>query len=277
MLNSKPHVFLFLLLASFFIACAPAFNNNSGNNNSGNKNSANNLGLAISENGQVAFVLRGRAYVLDTNSVRELPTPSAVGAVIWRENAVWVALPKSNLVQRIMGVPSGINLACLPLRLSKLHIFCHDGSVWNYSGEKIGSLPRTPSDQVQLNDQDYVLSGKALYRIDDMGSNAGTINLVSRSASTNLENPEHFLFQDGENILTSAWPSAQLDNRGVYQLRDGYIQFRRNGQIVNSLELTDAQTIAAASGQVAAIGPKTLWLFDASFHELKKITLEGLQ
>ena len=123
--------------------------------------------IAVSDRGDVAWVLRGDAFVAQAGAYQLTPisTPALVSSVTWRDSSPWFALPAAGLVVKGTGTPESVSFTGRPAVLTSNHVFSLEGGVFTFDGASVGRMPSGPVSVLETKGRTFAISGKVIFEV----------------------------------------------------------------------------------------------------------------
>jgi hypothetical protein len=221
--------------------------------------------LAISPRGEVAWTIRGQAWVARAPefTAQKLAHPANASSIAWRDqnglSEPWVAMPGAGVVAKASGTPANVSIVGRPFLLTARCIFTLEGGVYSYAGSKVQQLERRPE---QVRDLAGVLTG---VRAGKLQANVNCIDSTTSGSNEPTSNLEP---------LTASFDGVIYIVKNI-SANDSKLE-ANNNSVIKAVSLDAAVLEVSAGGNVVAVlSSKTLNVFRAKTLEpLKTITLE---
>ena len=223
--------------------------------------------LAVSNRGEVAWTIRGQAWVARAPefTAQKLAHPANASSIAWREqnglSEPWVAMPGAGVVAKASGTPANISIVGRPFLLTARCIFTLEGGVYSYAGSKVQQLERRPE---QVRDLTGVLTG---VRAGKLQANVNCIDSTTSSSNEPTSNLEP---------LTASFDGVNYSVKNI-SAKDSKLEANSNS-LIKAVSLDSSVLEVGAGGNlVAVLSSKTLNVFRSKTLEpLKTINLSAL-
>jgi hypothetical protein len=240
----------------FFSSCAPSSNG---------PLASSFASLAVSPRGEVAWTIRGQAWVARAPefTAQKLAHPANASSIAWRDqnglSEPWVAMPGAGVVAKASGTPANVSIVGRPFLLTARCIFTLEGGVYSYAGSKVQQLERRPE---QVRDLAGVLTG---VRAGKLQANVNCIDSTTSGSNEPTSNLEP---------LTASFDGVNYSVKNI-SANDSKLE-ANNNSVIKAVSLDMPVLEVSAGGNVLAVlSSKTLNVFRAKTLEpLKTITLE---
>ena len=247
---------VFVLLAFFVSSCAPSSNG---------PLASSFASLAVSPRGEVAWTIRGQAWVARAPdfTAQKLAHPANASSIAWRDqnglSEPWVAMPGAGVVAKASGTPASISIVGRPFLLTERCIFTLEGGVYSFSGSKVQQLERRPE---QVRDLTGVLTGVRAGKLQ------ANVNCLDASISNSNEPTSNL------EPLTASFDGLNYTVKNS-SAKDSKLEVNSNG-LVKAVGLENpALEVSAGGNLVAVLSREKLNVFRAKTLEpLKTIMLE---
>ena len=255
---APPNV-VFVLGLIAFSSCAPSSNGPLASSFSS---------LAVSNRGEVAWTIRGQAWVARAPdfTAQKLAHPANASSIAWRDqnglSEPWVAMPGAGVVAKASGTPASVSILGRPFLLTARCIFTLEGGVYSFAGNKVQQLERRPE---QVRDLTGVFTG---VRAGKLQANVNCLDSSTSASNEPTSNPSRAESSNLEPLTASA--------DGVnYSAKNSKLEANSNA-VIKAVSLDNpALEVAAGGNIVAVLTSKTLNVFRAKTLEpLKTISLE---
>jgi hypothetical protein len=249
----------FGLLVVFVSSCAPSSNGPLASSFSS---------LAVSPRGEVAWTIRGQAWVARAPdfTAQKLAHPANASSIAWHDqnglSEPWVAMPGAGVVAKASGTPASVSILGRPFLLTARCIFTLEGGVYSYAGNKVQQLERRPE---QVRDLTGVFTG---VRAGKLQANVNCLEPSTSASNEPTSNPPGAESSNLEPLTASS--------DGVnYTARDSKLEANSNAVIKTASLENPALEVSAGGNVVAVLTREKLNLFRAKTLEpLKTIMLE---
>jgi hypothetical protein len=223
------------------------------------------VSLAVSSRGEVAWTIRGQAWVARAPdfTAQKLAHPANASSVAWREqnglSEPWVAMPGAGVVAKASGTPANVSIVGRPFLLTARCIFTLEGGVYSYAGSKVQQLERRPE---QVRDLAGVLTA---VRAGKLQANVNCIDSTTSGSNEPTSNLEP---------LTASFDGVNYSVKNS-SANDSKLEANSNS-VIKAVSLDSPMLEVSAGGNVVAVlSSKTLNVFRSKTLEpLKTITLE---
>jgi hypothetical protein len=262
---SSPLRIIVVLIA--FSSCAPSSNGPLASSFSS---------LAVSNRGEVAWTIRGQAWVARAPdfTAQKLAHPANASSIAWHDqnglSEPWVAMPGAGVVAKASGTPASVSILGRPFLLTARCIFTLEGGVYSYAGNKVQQLERRPE---QVRDLTGVFTGVRAGKLQ------ANVNCLEPSTSASNEPTSNPPGAESSNLepLTASADGVNYSVKNI-STNDSKLEANSNS-VIKAVSLDSPVLEVSAGGNVVAVlSNKTLNVFRAKTLEpLKTISLAVTQ